>query len=43
MFAGFDYGTSNCSIGLVGDGHVALVPLEEGDPLIPSTLYAVWT
>ncbi len=40
MFAGFDYGTSNCSIGLVHDGKVRLVPLEDGDPLIPSTLYA---
>src|SRR4029450_8454718 len=40
MFAGFDYGTSNCSIGLVRDGNVRLVPLEDGDPLIPSTLYA---
>ena len=40
MFAGFDYGTSNCSIGLVRDGNVTLVPLEDGDPLIPSTLYA---
>jgi len=40
MFAGFDYGTSNCSIGLVREGQVRLVPLEDGDPLIPSTLYA---
>ncbi len=40
MFAGFDYGTSNCSIGLVHDGAVRLVPLEDGDSLIPSTLYA---
>ena len=40
MFAGFDYGTSNCSIGWVRDGVVRLVPLEDGDPLIPSTLYA---
>jgi molecular chaperone DnaK (HSP70) len=40
MFAGFDYGTSNCSIGLVREGQVRLVPLEDDDPLIPSTLYA---
>ena len=40
MFAGFDYGTSNCSIGLVRNGNVTLVPLEDGDSLIPSTLYA---
>jgi hypothetical chaperone protein len=40
MFAGFDYGTSNCSIGLLHDGRVRLAPLEDGDSLIPSTLYA---
>jgi hypothetical chaperone protein len=40
MFAGFDYGTSNCSIGLVREGTVRLVSLEDGDSLIPSTLYA---
>src|SRR5262245_45675641 len=40
MFAGFDYGTSNCSIGLMRDGTVGLVTLEDGDRLIPSTLYA---
>jgi hypothetical chaperone protein len=40
MFAGFDYGTSNCSIGLLHDGAVRLAPLEDGDSLIPSTLYA---
>ncbi len=40
MFAGFDYGTSNCSIGFVRDGVVRLVALEDGDSLIPSTLYA---
>ncbi|HEY6598552.1 MAG TPA: Hsp70 family protein, partial [Pseudomonadales bacterium] len=40
MFAGVDYGTSNCSIGLIRDGAVKLAPLEDGDRLIPSTLYA---
>ena len=40
MFAGFDYGTSNCSIGLLHDGQVRLAPFEDGDSLIPSTLYA---
>jgi hypothetical chaperone protein len=40
MFAGFDYGTSNCSIGLIRDGAVKLALLEDGDRLIPSTLYA---
>ena len=38
--AGFDYGTSQCSIGLWRDGQVALVPLEDGRSLIASTLYA---
>jgi hypothetical chaperone protein len=40
MFAGFDYGTSNCSIGVVRDGGVALLPLEGESTQIPSTLYA---
>jgi hypothetical chaperone protein len=39
MFAGFDYGTSQCSLGLWRDG-VQLVPLEHGSNQIPSTLYA---
>ena len=41
MYAGFDYGTSNCSIGLLRDGAVRLAPLEAGETLIPSTLYAL--
>ncbi len=40
MIAGFDYGTSNCSIGLMRDGAVHLVSLENDATLIPSTLYA---
>jgi hypothetical chaperone protein len=40
MLAGFDYGTSNCSIGLYRNGAVELVELENGSILIPSTLYA---
>jgi hypothetical chaperone protein len=40
MQAGFDYGTSNCSIGTARDGVVELMPLEDGSPYIPSTLYA---
>ncbi|MCZ6852881.1 MAG: molecular chaperone [Gammaproteobacteria bacterium] len=40
MYAGFDYGTSYCSIGLWRDGGATLVPLEEGSSLIASTLYA---
>lgn len=40
MYCGLDYGTSHCSIGLMLDGKVRLVPLEGGTPFIPSTLYA---
>ncbi len=40
MQAGFDYGTSHCSIGLVRDRSVELVPLEDGATMIPSTLFA---
>jgi hypothetical chaperone protein len=48
LVAGFDYGTSHCAIGLTGadpapDGErpsVRMVPLENGRPLIASTLYA---
>ena len=40
MFAGFDYGTSHCSIGLPQASGVRLVPLEDGDPFIPSALFA---
>ena len=40
MFAGLDYGTSNCAIGLYRDNAVRLVPLEDNRTLIPSTLWA---
>lgn len=40
MYAGLDYGTSNCSIGLIHAGAARLVPLEDGRTLIPSTLWA---
>ncbi|MEE9253502.1 MAG: molecular chaperone [Pseudomonadales bacterium] len=40
MYCGLDYGTSHCSIGLMRDGKVHLVPLEGDTPFIPSTLYA---
>lgn len=40
--AGFDYGTSNCAIGVLEtSGQVRLLPLEaDGSPLVASTLYA---
>ena len=40
MFAGFDYGTSHCALGVWHDDAVELVTLEEGRPLVPSTLHA---
>ena len=40
MQAGFDYGTSHCSIGLVRERSVELVPLENGSTMVPSTLFA---
>ncbi len=41
MFAGLDYGTSNCSIGLIAGGQAQLVPLEDRRTLIPSTMWAM--
>jgi hypothetical chaperone protein len=38
--AGFDYGTSHCSIGLWRGGRVQMVPLQGERTLIESTLYA---
>ena len=40
MFAGFDYGTSNCSIGVLGANGPVLCALEGDRPRISSTLYA---
>ncbi len=40
MFAGFDYGTSHCALGIWRDQACELVALENGQPLIPSTLHA---
>jgi len=40
IVAGFDYGTSHCSIGLMRDGSIDMVVLEESSALIASTLYA---
>ena len=40
MFAGFDYGSSNCAIGVLdNEQQVSLVPLEQGKQYLPSTLY----
>ena len=40
MYAGLDYGTSNCSLGLWHEGRPRLVPLEGEHTMIPSTVYA---
>jgi hypothetical chaperone protein len=41
MFSGFDYGTSNCAIGIMKNDDVHLLPLEQNKAFIPSTLYAI--
>jgi len=41
MFAGFDYGTSNCAIGVIRDEAVQLLPISNGQPFMPSALYAL--
>ncbi len=45
MFAGFDYGTSNCAVGVIkrNANHraVELLPLESGNQFMPSALYAL--
>ncbi|MFY8325501.1 molecular chaperone [Pseudoalteromonas sp. ZZD1] len=40
MVVGFDYGSSNCAMGIIGENNlVELVPLEQGKHYLPSTLY----
>ncbi|WP_340679391.1 molecular chaperone [Paraglaciecola sp.] len=39
MFAGLDFGTSNCSIGIIQHGQPTLVPLEDGKTRLPSCLF----
>ncbi|NLQ16853.1 molecular chaperone [Marinomonas sp. M1K-6] len=41
MICGFDYGTSNCALGLSQGTSVQLVPLEGQHAFLPSTLYAL--
>ncbi|MBY4678747.1 molecular chaperone [Marinobacterium arenosum] len=46
MFAGFDYGTSNCAIGVFDTtdakpDQVSLLPLHQDQRLVPSCLYAL--
>lgn len=46
MFSGFDYGTSNCAMGIISPNatsasKVQLLALEQGKAFMPSTLYAL--
>jgi hypothetical chaperone protein len=41
MFSGFDFGTSNCAMGIVNGGKVRLLPIDQGEVFMPSTLYAL--
>jgi hypothetical chaperone protein len=42
MISGFDYGTSNCAIGVIptDTNTTKLLPLENGEVFLPSTVYA---
>lgn len=40
MFAGFDYGTANCSIAVIRDGTPHLLTMENNSTLLPSMLCA---
>ncbi|MFQ3197612.1 MAG: putative chaperone protein [Paraglaciecola sp.] len=39
MFAGLDFGTSNCSIGVMHNDQPELIPLEDGKTRLPSALF----
>ncbi|MFT5707437.1 MAG: putative chaperone protein, partial [Oceanospirillaceae bacterium] len=43
MISGFDYGTSNCAIGVMSPDNQqpVLLPLENGHAFLPSTVYAL--
>lgn len=42
MFSGFDFGTSNCAMGIMNkDREVQLLPIDQGKAFMPSTLYAL--
>ena len=41
MFVGFDYGSANCSVGVMIDGQVSLLSLSTDSHYLPSTLYAM--
>ncbi|MGY0595376.1 MAG: molecular chaperone, partial [Paraglaciecola chathamensis] len=39
MFAGLDFGTSNCSIAVIENNAPVLIPLEDGKYRLPSSLF----
>ena len=39
MFAGLDFGTSNCSIGIISNNEPVLVPLEDGETRLSSCIF----
>jgi len=41
MFVGFDYGSANCSLGVMEAGEVRLLPLGDDSNYLTSTLYAL--
>jgi len=45
MFSGFDFGTSNCAIGVINHSgnnqEVQLLPIDQGRVFMPSTLYSL--
>jgi len=44
MFSGFDFGTSNCAMGIVSgvvSSEVQLLPVDQGEVFMPSALYAL--
>lgn len=41
MYCGFDYGTSNCALGILENGKPSLAALEGGNLYLPSTVYAL--
>lgn len=41
MICGFDYGTSNCAIGVADNGGIRLLPVDGDKTFMPSALYAM--
>ena len=41
MYAGFDYGTSNCAVGVVNNNTIRLLAIGNNQVLMPSSLYAL--